>query len=67
MQTNKVIEQQNTYADAINKNLTTVAFVNQVPEVNDLKTIMIEARKEEQALEKETKIRSCNIIIHGVL
>ena len=28
MQINKVIEQQNTYADAINKNLTTVEVVN---------------------------------------
>ena len=51
MKINKVIEQQNTYADAINKNLTTVEVVNQVPEVSDLKTIMIEARKEEQALD----------------
>ena len=27
---------------------------------------MKEARQEEQALEKEKKIRSCNLIIHGV-
>ena len=57
-QINKVIEQQNTYADAINKNSTKVDVLNHVPEVNDLKTIMIEARKEEQALQKETKMRS---------
>ena len=58
MQLNKVIGQQNTCADAINKNLTKVEVLNHVPEVNDLKTIMIEARKGEQALEKETKTRS---------
>ena len=47
MQINKVSEQQNTYADAINKYLTKVEVLNHIPEVNSLKTIMIEARKEE--------------------
>ena len=42
MQIYKVTELQNTHADAIDKNLTKVDVLNQVPVVNDLKTIMIE-------------------------
>ncbi len=52
----EVISNNQSYADKINQNL----------EANTIASIMKETKNEELVQQRERKLRSCNIIIHGV-
>ena len=61
-----------TYASAMlgynkepNENTGQVKQSNQATAINNFRTIMMSTRNEELAEEKDKKLRSCNIIIHG--